>query len=154
MVDGERLDLARRELAVLSTHGKLHRASWTAMVAANVAVIPIFLLLGAVTVVLTPLIVRRSLAGMSRIAEKAAQIGVDRRGIRLAEAEAPRELVPLVRAVNEALQRLDDGHNKQRRFIVSAAHELRTPIAILRAKIDAKAAALGRVLTNLIQNAV
>jgi signal transduction histidine kinase len=39
--------------------------------------------------------------------------------------------------VNDALRRLDEGYEQQRRFIASAAHELRTPIAVLRAKIDA-----------------
>jgi two-component system sensor histidine kinase TctE len=42
-----------------------------------------------------------------------------------------------VQAFNEALSRLDEGYERQRRFIASAAHELRTPIAILRAKVDA-----------------
>ncbi len=49
----------------------------------------------------------------------------------------PSEILPLVRAVNEVLQRLDEQYERQRRFIASAAHELRTPIAILRIKVDA-----------------
>lgn len=129
-------------------HGKLRRASWVAMVAANVVALPIFLLIGGVTIIVTPLIVRRSLAGVSRIAKEAEHIDVDRRGIRLAEAEVPQELVPLVRAVNEALERLDEGYHKQRRFIASAAHELRTPIAILRAKIEANGARPARELAK------
>jgi two-component system, OmpR family, sensor histidine kinase TctE len=60
----------------------------------------------------------------------------------------PREIAPLVRAVNEALGRLDEGYERQRRFIASAAHELRTPIAILRMKIDTAEAPAVRSLAG------
>ncbi len=52
----------------------------------------------------------------------------------------------MVRAVNAALDRLDEGHERQQRFIAAAAHELRTPIAILRMKIEASAAPTVRAL--------
>lgn len=120
-------------------HGKLTDVSFVVALAANAAVIPIFLLLAILTSLLTPWIVRRSLAGVARIAAEAGQIDVGRRGLRLTEAEVPREIGPLVRAVNDALSRLDDGYERQRRFIASAAHELRTPIAILQMKIEGAA---------------
>jgi signal transduction histidine kinase len=41
-----------------------------------------------------------------------------------------------VRAVNAALQRLDDGMERRQRFLADAAHELRTPIAILQTRIE------------------
>jgi two-component system, OmpR family, sensor histidine kinase TctE len=118
-------------------HGKLGQLGVSVLIAANVVMLPLFLLLGVVAVIVIPWIVRRSLAGLARVAAEAERIDVDRRGIRLAETAVPVEIVPLVRAVNEALNRLDEGYQRQRRFITSAAHELRTPIAILRVKIDA-----------------
>lgn len=135
------------ELTILG-QGKLTSLGFVVLLAANVAVIPIFLLLALVTVIVTPWIVRRSLAGVARIAREAERIDVGRRGIRLTEAEVPKEIGPLVRAVNDALSRLDEGYQRQRRFIASAAHELRTPIAILRVKIEAAGDETARRLTG------
>lgn len=118
-------------------HGKLIEVSIIVLLASNVAAIPIFALMVLVSLIAIPWIVRRSLAGVARIAQEAEQIDVGRRGMRLSQEQVPREIAPLVRAVNDALGRLDEGYERQRRFIASAAHELRTPIAILRVKVDA-----------------
>ncbi|XKM40649.1 sensor histidine kinase [Rhizobium ruizarguesonis] len=83
------------------------------------------------------MIIKRALAGVIKTAEEAERIDAGRRGIRLSADKVPREIGPLVRAVNEAFDRLDESYNRQHRFIASAAHELRTPIAILRMKIEA-----------------
>ncbi|ATY34865.1 sensor histidine kinase [Sphingomonas psychrotolerans] len=132
-------------------HGKLTELSFIVIMASNVVLLPTFLLLVLTSLIVTPWIVRRSLAGVSRIAQEAEQIDTDRRGRRLSETHVPQEIVPLVRAVNEALRRLDDGYERQRRFIASAAHELRTPIAILRAKVDAASDAATRNLGKDVQ---
>lgn len=117
-------------------HGKVRPFSWLITMASNVVAIPLFLALALVSVVATPWIVRRALAGVLRTAKDAERIDGERRGLRLSENKVPREISPLVRAVNEALDRLDESYERQHRFIASAAHELRTPIAILRMKID------------------
>ncbi|WP_144578622.1 HAMP domain-containing sensor histidine kinase [Agrobacterium sp. DE0009] len=131
----------RREIAPAGTltilgHGKLTGVSLVVLLASNVIVIPIFLALALISLFVTPWIVRQALAGVSRIAREAEQIDANRRGRRLSEEHVPSEIAPLVRAVNDALRRLDEGYERQRRFIASAAHELRTPIAILRLKMD------------------
>ena len=118
-------------------HGEVDTLTWQMALAAHIITVPIFLLLALVTIVLTPIIVRRALAGVERIAAEAKNISASRRGIRLTATAVPVEIAPLVNAVNDALERLDEGHERQRRFIAAAAHELRTPIAILRVKLDA-----------------
>jgi signal transduction histidine kinase len=132
-------------------HGKLTKVSFTVLLASSIAALPIFLLMGLVSLFATPWIVRRSLAGVTRIAQEAERIGAGRRGMRLSEEQVPAEIAPLVRAVNDALGRLDEGYERQRRFIASAAHELRTPIAILRVKVDAAQEASTRRLGRDIE---
>jgi signal transduction histidine kinase len=84
-----------------------------------------------------PILVRRALRSLGRITEIAASIDVDRRGQRLPIENVPQEVLPLVEAVNAALARLDHGYTQQKRFLADAAHELRTPIAILHTNLEA-----------------
>jgi hypothetical protein len=57
-------------------------------------------------------------------------------GVRLPTDDLPKELLGAVEAVNAALDRLDRGFQAQRDFLADAAHELRTPLAILAAHLD------------------
>lgn len=118
-------------------HGALSELGFLVVFATNTIILPIFGLLTLTSIIVTPWIVRRSLAGVSRIAREAEDIDTDSRGRRLSEAYVPQEIAPLVRAVNDALRRLDEGYERQQRFIASASHELRTPIAVLATKVEA-----------------
>jgi len=80
--------------------------------------------------------VRRALAPLVSAAEKARNIDLDSLNEKLPDAAMPREVAPFVHAVNEALARVSDGVARQRRFVANAAHQLCTPIAILRARVD------------------
>ncbi|QQS12376.1 MAG: hypothetical protein IPK81_23325 [Rhodospirillales bacterium] len=77
----------------------------------------------------------RELEPVAKAAEQANVIGVDSTGARIS-TEVPAEVRPLVDAINRALDRLDIGFSEQRRFTAEAAHELRTPLSVLRARLD------------------
>ncbi|CAN7684807.1 sensor histidine kinase [Neorhizobium tomejilense] len=83
-----------------------------------------------------PQIVRRALARVSDVADKASQIQPRQRGARLPVAGIPKEVAPLVIAFNGTLERLENELKKRQRFLIDAAHELRTPIAIMQTRID------------------
>src|SRR5579871_893034 len=81
-------------------------------------------------------IFRRALRPLREASEIAESIAPARPGVRLPTKELPREVRPLVSAVNQGLDRLEEGFRIQRDFTADAAHELRTPLAVLRTRID------------------
>ncbi|MGA2291598.1 sensor histidine kinase [Bradyrhizobium sp.] len=81
-------------------------------------------------------IFRRALRPLRQASEIAQHIGPARTDVRLPVDEIPSEVRPLVSAVNQALDRLDQGFRIQREFTADAAHELRTPLSILRTRVD------------------
>ena len=97
----------------------------------------VYMLLLAALFVVTILTVRSVLRPVERLSHEAAAIGPRATDHRLSEVGVPREIVGFVRAVNSALERLDHGFQMQREFTAAAAHELRTPLAVLRAHLDA-----------------
>ena len=85
----------------------------------------------------TWLAVLRGLAPLRNVADEAAKIDIDELNQRLSEGGVPAEILPLVGAFNDTLARLDAGVGRLRRFIANAAHELRTPLAILSVRLGA-----------------
>jgi len=51
-------------------------------------------------------------------------------------SEAPRELQPMLLATNHVMQRLQHLLNHQKRFVRDTAHQLRTPLAVLKTQVQ------------------
>jgi signal transduction histidine kinase len=66
----------------------------------------------------------------------AAGISPRNLGTRLQVQGAPREMQPLVANFNAALDRLENNYRLQQEFLTSAAHELKTPLALIRGQIE------------------
>lgn len=79
---------------------------------------------------------RYALAPLQQVSESAAAISPTSLGSRLHAASVPREIEPLVSSFNRVLQRLEEGYRAQRDFLATAAHELKTPLALIRAQIE------------------
>ncbi len=54
----------------------------------------------------------------------------------IAAADAPRELLPLVDATNAVMARLAAMLDNQKRFVRDTAHQLRTPLAVLKTQVQ------------------
>ncbi|MCX7899901.1 MAG: sensor histidine kinase, partial [Methylocystis sp.] len=97
-----------------------------------IALSPMFLGVALISL----LIVRSGLTPLHDAAAEVARIDMNCLNQRVPADHVPAEVAPFIDAVNAALARLDAGVAAQRRFTANAAHELRTPIAIMRAHAD------------------
>lgn len=98
-----------------------------------VPVAPVTILL----LLLNVYIVRRMLAPLSASAAEVDALDPARMDTRLSVPATPREVRALVLAINRALDRLQDAMRTLESFTADAAHEMRTPLSILKLRIDA-----------------
>ncbi|WP_024506968.1 HAMP domain-containing sensor histidine kinase [Bradyrhizobium sp. ARR65] len=136
----KRVDTAAGNVQILTaTQGELsgRKALLATILVFLGLALPGFLLMTLATFIATPIVVRRALAGLSLVADQARQIDTHQRGVRLALTHVPAEITQLVATINDALSRLDEGYARHQRFVADAAHELRTPIAILNTRLEA-----------------
>ena len=80
-------------------------------------------------------VIRRLLKPLERTAARIAAKSPDDL-TPVPSAEEPRELLPIVQALNGVFGRLGHALQAERRFTADAAHELRTPLAALRMRIQ------------------
>jgi two-component system sensor histidine kinase QseC len=70
-------------------------------------------------------------------------------------SDAPREVLPLIGRLNRLFARIDDSMQKERRFTADAAHELRTPVAAIKAQAQvARAATAEAERIHALDNAI
>jgi two-component system, OmpR family, sensor histidine kinase QseC len=91
---------------------------------------------------------RKVLKPLREASAAAARIDAHNMSKRLPTRNLPTEFLPLVDAFNLTLDRLEKGYIVQRAFLAGAAHELKTPLALIRAQIDMGGATEREVLLH------
>jgi len=94
---------------------------------------PIALLLASLAGYLLAGAALRPVESMRRRAE---EISATVAGRRLPVPDADDEVGRLARTLNEMLARIEEGVERERRFVAEASHELRTPLALLKAELE------------------
>jgi signal transduction histidine kinase len=77
-----------------------------------------------------------ALRPVERMRQRAATISTDEISTRLPLPESHDEIRRLGDTLNEMLDRLEEGLNHERMFIANASHELRMPLAVLKAELE------------------
>jgi len=90
---------------------------------------------GALLLVAIHLILLRSLRPLAELATRIAARKPDSLAP-IALAATPLELVPIIRELNQLLDRIKAAFEREQRFINAAAHEIRTPIAALQLHVE------------------
>jgi len=73
---------------------------------------------------------------LQELSDAAAAISPRSLHARLRSERAPTEISPLVESFNRVLERVEHGYRVQQEFLATAAHELKTPLALIRAQIE------------------
>lgn len=101
---------------------------------ATTVIIMTFIIFLSVSVIAIKLIIKPS----SRLTQQIKHIKPDDLHKRIDVENVPSELSPIANAMNDALDRVEDSFEQQKRFIADAAHELRTPLTILLNRLELK----------------
>ncbi|ESP93418.1 MULTISPECIES: sensor histidine kinase [Pseudoalteromonas] len=73
---------------------------------------------------------------VNKVAEELDGIEPAQLDRRLDHKGVPSEMLPLVNALNDTMDRVEKGFKEQKRFVANAAHELKTPLAVLRTRLE------------------
>jgi two-component system OmpR family sensor kinase len=97
-----------------------------------------------------------ALRPVERMRLRAATISTDEIGTRLPLPESEDEISRLGETLNRMLDRLEDGLNHERMFVANASHELRMPLAVLKAELEVSLRERGgeRQLRSAIHSAI
>ncbi len=93
----------------------------------------------AVLCLLSALALKVAMRPLAQVGEKAAAMGAGSLHERFDAEAMPSEIAPLVARLNDLMARLEQGFERERRFSGYLAHELRTPLAAIRATSEVAA---------------
>ncbi|MBA3668648.1 MAG: HAMP domain-containing histidine kinase [Sphingomonas sp.] len=96
----------------------------------------IFVPFALLAMFLIVLITRRTLDPLKAASAEAAKIGPLNLDQRIAAERLPVEIRPLVKAFNDAMDRVAGSYEIERRITANAAHELRTPLTVLSLRLQ------------------
>jgi signal transduction histidine kinase len=112
--------------------GAQQRSVQTALSLLLIGMPLLLLLVGVATWVL----VGRTLRPVERVRRRVSEIGGTTVGERLRVPDTDDEIARLAVTMNEMLERLDEAHRAQHRFVADASHELRSPLSTLTASVE------------------
>ncbi len=91
-------------------------------------------------------VAKLALRPLTRAAREAEEISPASISVRLTEGDMPPDVLAIVKAVNNALERLQGGYLALERFSGNIAHELRTPMTVIKAQLSVTEGAFSRDL--------
>jgi two-component system sensor histidine kinase QseC len=106
---------------------------------AGVLIVAVLVTMG-MTIPLVNFSLRRGHAPLALLSQQAAAITADSLQARFPVDSMPEELQPIATRLNDLLGRLENSFARERRFSADLAHELRTPLAELRAQAEVELA--------------
>jgi two-component system sensor histidine kinase QseC len=86
--------------------------------------------------VCTYVMLRQVQKPLQAVSASAAAISPQSLHARLPSESVPTEIAPLVESFNRVLERVERGYRVQQEFLATAAHELKTPLALIRAQVE------------------
>lgn len=96
----------------------------------------VFLIGTAVAFCLFMLVLAVNFSQIRRMTRLAESLDLDRLDRKLPERGLPVEVLSLVRALNRMIARADEVQTRRRFFLSAAAHEMRTPLTVLRTRLE------------------
>lgn len=85
----------------------------------------------------TLVIIRLAMRPIRRVTSELTLIDAAKSSVRLSESPMPNDILPLVRATNVTLARLERAFDRERRFNATVTHELRTSLSTILLRAEA-----------------